>query len=247
MADDELVDRLLIELGWVLGIDVEPDEVRITRWPRSFPQYAVGHLDRVAEIEGALGADAPGLFGVGIGADVMMILLDVTVAIGLFRLLRSVDRRLALSAMVLRLIQGAVIGVNLLNLVGALGSAQDATAGATVLAGPARDALDAVERHALGYDVGLIAFGLSCLVLGRLLRTSGSAPRWIAVGMSVTGVVYLVGSAAALLAPGLSAVIDPFYLIAFVVELAFAVRLVRHGLPTAATPNLAQRPIPAAA
>ena len=192
-------------------------------------------------------ADAPGLFGVGIGADVVMILLDVTVAIGLFRLLRSVDRRLALSAMVLRLIQGAVIGVNLLNLVGALGSAQDATAGATVLAGPARDALDAVERHALGYDVGLIAFGLSCLVLGRLLRTSGSAPRWIAVGMSVTGVVYLVGSAAALLAPGLSAVIDPFYLIAFVVELAFAVRLVRHGLPTAATPNLAQRPIPAAA
>ena len=29
-------------------------EVRVNRWPRSFPQYAVGHLDRVAAIESAL-------------------------------------------------------------------------------------------------------------------------------------------------------------------------------------------------
>jgi hypothetical protein len=61
-------------------------------------------------------AESPGLFGVGIGADVVMIALDVIVAFGLLGLLRHVNRRLAITATVLRLIQGAVIAVNLINL-----------------------------------------------------------------------------------------------------------------------------------
>ncbi len=178
-------------------------------------------------------ADSPGLFGVGVGADVVMITLDVVVAFGLFGLVRHVDRRLALTATVLRLLQGAVIAVNLVNLAQALGFARDAVgADGTVLAGPARDALDAVERHALGYDAGLIAFGLSCLVLGRILATSKLVSRPLALGMSATGVVYLVGSLAALFAPSMSDVIDPFYAIPLVVELTFAIRLVTRGLQT---------------
>lgn len=65
LGDDELVDRLLEELQWVAGIDAEPREVRITRWPRSFPQYRPGHLDRVAGIEATLAEEAPGLFVAG--------------------------------------------------------------------------------------------------------------------------------------------------------------------------------------
>lgn len=176
-------------------------------------------------------AESPGLFSVGIGADVAMIAFDVVVAVGLFGLLRHVDRRLALGAMVLRLVQGAILAVNLVNLARALGLARDAVGDdGSVLAGPAQDALDAVEAHALGYDVGLIAFGFSCLVLGRLLAASGVVSRWLATGMSVTGVVYLAGSFAAVFAPGLSTAIDPFYGIALVVELAFAVRLLTRGL-----------------
>ncbi len=176
-------------------------------------------------------ADSPGLFGVGIGADVAMVALDVTVAVGLFRLLRHVNRRLALAATVLRLVQGAVIAINLLVLVRALGLAQDAVgAGGTILPGPAQDALDAVQRHALGYDVGLIAFGVGCLVLGRLLTTARLVSRPLAIGMTATGVVYLAGSLAAVLAPGLSTAIEPFYVVPLVVELAFAVRLVVRGL-----------------
>ena len=51
-----------------------PLEMVVTRWPRSFPQYDVGHLARVAAIETALRA-YPGLalagaalHGVGIPA-----------------------------------------------------------------------------------------------------------------------------------------------------------------------------------
>ena len=34
-----------------LGLRGDPTAVRVTRWPRSFPQYEPGHLDRVAAIE----------------------------------------------------------------------------------------------------------------------------------------------------------------------------------------------------
>ena len=54
LDDDTLAARLHREVADVLNITGEPDEVVVTRWPRSFPQYAVGHLDRVARIEAAL-------------------------------------------------------------------------------------------------------------------------------------------------------------------------------------------------
>lgn len=215
-----------------------------------FAEFAVrGSLvvddDTIATAENI--AASPGLFGVGIAADVVMIALDVIVAFGLLGLLRQVNRRLAVTATVLRLIQGAVIAVNLINLTRALGFARDAVdANGTVLAGPAQDALDAVERHALGYDAGLIAFGLSCLVVASLLLAGNLVPRLLAWGMAATGVIYLVGSFAALFAPGASAVIEPFYAICLVVELAFAIRLVTRGLDTP-TRTAAHRPITVAA
>ena len=192
-------------------------------------------------------AASPGLFGVGIGADVVMIALDVVVAFGLLGLLRHVNRRLAVTATALRLIQGAVIAVNLVNLARALGHARDAVdPTGTVLAGPAQDALDAVERHALGYDAGLIAFGLSCLVLAWLLIVGNLVPRLLAYGMAATGVIYLVGSFAALFAPSVSSIIEPFYVICLVVELAFAIRLVTRGLATP-TRTTTRRPVTVAA
>jgi hypothetical protein len=190
-------------------------------------------------------AESPWLFRAGIGADVVMIALDVVVAFGLFRLLRDVDRRLALAATALRLVQGAVIAVGLVQLVRALDLATRAVDGDDLRIGAARSALDAVEQHALIYDAGLIAFGLSCLVLGHLLLTKRLVSRPLAIGMSATGAVYLAGSFAALFAPELSSAIDPLYLIAIVVEPAFAVRLIARGLDTPSAE--ARRPLPVVA
>lgn len=210
-----------------------------------FAEFAVrGSLvvddDPIATAENI--AESPGLFGVGIVADVVMIALDVVVAFGLLGLLRDVNRRLAITATVLRLIQGAIIVLNLNYLIRALAFAFDAEgANGVIIAGPAQDALDAVERHALGYDAGLIPFGLSCLVLASILVAGNLVPRLLAYGMAVTGVVYLVGSFAALFAPSASSVIEPFYAICLVVELAFAIRLVTRGFatPTPTTPRRA--------
>jgi oxygen-dependent protoporphyrinogen oxidase len=74
LDDDELVARLRLELGEALGIRTPPSAVRVTRWPDAFPQYAPGHLARIAGLEARLAA-LPGvavagaaLRGVGIPA-----------------------------------------------------------------------------------------------------------------------------------------------------------------------------------
>ncbi|MGI8751486.1 MAG: protoporphyrinogen oxidase [Acidimicrobiales bacterium] len=56
MSDDELVEGLTAEINQALDVRAAVRSVRVTRWPHSFPQYRVGHLDRVAGIEAALGS-----------------------------------------------------------------------------------------------------------------------------------------------------------------------------------------------
>jgi protoporphyrinogen/coproporphyrinogen III oxidase len=62
LDDQALLAAVRRELSVLLEIDGEPLFHRIYRWLRSNPQYDVGHLDRVAEIEQALPA---GLFVTG--------------------------------------------------------------------------------------------------------------------------------------------------------------------------------------
>jgi protoporphyrinogen/coproporphyrinogen III oxidase len=65
MADVELVQRLHNELVEVLDLTEAPARARVTRWVDAFPQYRVGHLERVARIEAALRRDAPSVELVG--------------------------------------------------------------------------------------------------------------------------------------------------------------------------------------
>ena len=65
MGDTELVDRLHGELTEALGLREPPHEVRVSRWVDAFPQYRVGHLERVARVEQALNRDLPGVVVAG--------------------------------------------------------------------------------------------------------------------------------------------------------------------------------------
>jgi len=51
LDDDELVVRVVAELAGLMELRGRPIEAVVTRWPGSFPQYAVGHRERVAAIE----------------------------------------------------------------------------------------------------------------------------------------------------------------------------------------------------
>jgi protoporphyrinogen/coproporphyrinogen III oxidase len=63
-TDDDLLTLARKRLSDALGPLPEPDISLVRRWPRSLPQYAVGHLDRMAKLS-ALTASLPGLQLVG--------------------------------------------------------------------------------------------------------------------------------------------------------------------------------------
>ena len=54
-TDDELIQIVRKELGSTLGVQGEPDFVRVYRYQEAMPQYHVGHLDRVSRIETLVG------------------------------------------------------------------------------------------------------------------------------------------------------------------------------------------------
>ena len=64
MSDEALTAVARAELREVLGIQAEPELVRINRLPRALPQYNLGHLERLGRIDGRL-ARLPGLFLAG--------------------------------------------------------------------------------------------------------------------------------------------------------------------------------------
>lgn len=59
-SDDDLIAAAAADLSTVTGIPITPVAARVQRWHGGLPQYAPGHLDRVATIEAGL-ADLPGL------------------------------------------------------------------------------------------------------------------------------------------------------------------------------------------
>ncbi len=65
LSDEDLLGRLADDLERTIGIDSVPVATRVSRWPQGFPQYDVGHLDRIARIEVVLAEQTPGLVVTG--------------------------------------------------------------------------------------------------------------------------------------------------------------------------------------
>jgi len=64
LSDGELLSLVREELREVMGVAARPLVTRIYRWPGGNPQYDVGHLERVDQLE-ALAADLPSLYLTG--------------------------------------------------------------------------------------------------------------------------------------------------------------------------------------
>jgi oxygen-dependent protoporphyrinogen oxidase len=67
-ADDDHVRVSLADLAAMAGITVRPVDTHVQRWGGALPQYAVGHLDRVARIRAEV-AGLPGLAVCGAAYD----------------------------------------------------------------------------------------------------------------------------------------------------------------------------------
>ena len=64
LSDDDMIAAARDEFRDLLGVTTAPGMIEVQRWPAAMPQYAVGHLDRVAKIE-EIAAHIPNLFLAG--------------------------------------------------------------------------------------------------------------------------------------------------------------------------------------
>jgi oxygen-dependent protoporphyrinogen oxidase len=64
LPDEVLLKLVREELREIMGVTAEPVITRLYRWPGANPQYDVGHLERVDQLE-ATAADLPGLYFTG--------------------------------------------------------------------------------------------------------------------------------------------------------------------------------------
>jgi hypothetical protein len=171
------------------------------------------------------------LFRVGFGADLVVFLCDVALAVVLFLLFRPVSRSLSLLAAAFRLTQTAIIGLNLLAMFGALVVLEEADYLGAFGAGET-EALAALslDVHAYGYTLGLTFFAVSTLIIGYLAWRSGVVPKALGVLLLFAGAGYLADSFAFFLVPGYDGSISPILLApAIVGELWFALWLLFKG------------------
>jgi hypothetical protein len=152
-----------------------------------------------------------GLFRVGISCFLLVAVLDVVVAWGLYVLLEPVSRNLSLLAAWFRVVYAAVFAIALMPLLGVL----QLLSGTDALKGLETNQLHAQVMLSLGafrsgWDLGLVLFGFHLLVLGYLAFKSGSIPRWLGVLLEIAALGYLVDSFGKFLVPNYNLSISTF-------------------------------------
>jgi hypothetical protein len=171
------------------------------------------------------------LFRFGFASDVIVFLCDVAVAVLLYVLLRPVSKSLSLMATGFRLTGTAIYGFNLLNYFVAVLLLSGADYLAVFEPGQLHAlALLFLEMHRHGYDLGLVFFGLHCLVLGYLLFKSDYFPKILGVLMVLASLGYLVGSFTLFLFPEYEDAITPVYVAPLIGELSLCLWLLIKGV-----------------
>ena len=181
------------------------------------------------------------LFRLGIAADLVMHITDLPTTVILYFLLRPVNRDLSLLAALFSMVHTAVLVANKLNLITAL----LLLGGSRYLGAFTVEQLQALARlsltqHEYGFAVGLVIFGVSCLMVGYLMFRSGYFTKTLGVLQGVAGVCYLLNSFILIVYPSLSDRVAAVLLLSFLGELATALWLVIRGVRMSKWPQQPQ-------
>lgn len=87
-----------------------------------------------------------------------------------------------------------------------------------------------LDLHNHGYDLGLLFFGLSSIILGYLVVKSNYFPSILGYGLMAAAVVYLTGSLILFLFPDYVSLVEPLYIVPFIAELSFCLWLLVKGV-----------------
>jgi hypothetical protein len=193
--------------------------------------FSIGYVPTIIVAPGDASATAlnitnnPGLFRLGIVADIFVLMFEVALTVMLYRLFKPVSRTLSLIAAFCRLAMSVVMGLNLLNyLIPLL-----LLSGSGYLNAFEPDQLHALallflETHQYGVYIWGLFFGFHLLILGYLIFKSGYFPRVIGILMMIGSIGYASESLAAISFVDnavVSALIITFLVIAVAGELSF--------------------------
>ncbi|WP_298460731.1 DUF4386 domain-containing protein [uncultured Cellulomonas sp.] len=179
-------------------------------------------------------AASEGLFRVALAAFVVVFALDVLIAWALYVLFRPAGPRRSLLAAWLRLTYTVFLGVAAVFVFLALQLATGAPyvdgVDPGLLASLAALSLDAFNYTWL---VGLVAFGLHLIVIGRMILSSRVAPRALGGVLALAGTAYIVDTLAQTLLPDYASWADLFLAVVAVPsvlgELGFTIWLLASG------------------
>lgn len=151
-----------------------------------------------------------GLLRLAIASEFGGCLTLILAAFALYRLLRDVDRRLAVATAVLMWIS---IPMQLLNLAND-GAALILTSSTTYQVAFTKEQVDALAYlflriHTVGIQITQVLWGLWLFPWGVAAMRSGFIPRWIGATIIVAGTGYVMNSAVAILLPSLAATVTP--------------------------------------
>ena len=172
-----------------------------------------------------------GAFRLGLVIALITGFLFLMVAWGLFVLLRTVDRNLALLFLLLNAVGVAIQGASMLGLVSALlqgdASSHMGAYSAAQLEGLAYLSINVYKA---GWVTAQLFFATWLFPLGYLVYRSGSLPRFLGVLLVLDGVAVLIWFLQALLLPDYPAIRYPGLVVSFVAELGLGLWLLVKGV-----------------
>jgi len=174
------------------------------------------------------------LFRFGISGYLIAAVLDAVVALALYVLLEPVNRFVALLAAWFRLVHAIILGIALQSLFNVL----HLTSGADYLAALTADQLSAqvmlsLDTFDYAWLIGLVFFGLHCLVLGYLILKSDFIPKILGILLIAASFGYLIDSFAHFLFASYETYAMQFLLVvavpAFLAEVSLCLWLLYKG------------------
>ena len=172
------------------------------------------------------------LWRLQIAAELFLLICAVVLLIILFVLLKPVSRELVLLATFFNLVSIGLEAATAMYLVVALFPLGNAA----YLKAFSPEQLYAMaslslKSHGYGFGVSLLFFGCFCVVIGRVIFSSGFLPKVIGALMQIAGLCYLTDSFALILSPALAIRLFPAILLpAFVGEASLCLWLLVKGV-----------------
>lgn len=173
----------------------------------------------------------PTSWRLGIMSDLLMHIFDIPLMVILYLLFKPINKNLAVLGLAFNIIQTAVLATNKLFLIVPLLMLGDSGYLAAFSAEQINSQIMLlVNLHNHGFALGLIFFGMACLVYGHLIFNSGYFPKVIGILICVAGISYLITSITLIVFPTYAALASALFLLCLIGEFSFCLWLLFKGI-----------------